>query len=172
MKLQNVNEAMSHRITGGGEYMWDCFPEARYLDYESDYAHVYVLYSTVTQEIYQAEVSVKADAWAEDKKPYRWLNPDFKDEYYAEATARKIDPDQAWDDIKWIDLEVEEDFLEKANKIFNGEECDEGILVPIDLPKDEMYRLMLSAHEKNITLNQLVTELLQTVIDSQRNTVV
>jgi hypothetical protein len=172
MKLQQVNEALDHRITGGGEYMWNCFPEARYLDYESDYAHVYVLYSTVTQEIYQAEVSVKRDMWEKDVRPYRWLNPIFKDDYLEEAMARNIDPNQAWDDVKWLDLEVEEDFLEKATHIFKGEDWNEGILVPIDLPKDELYQLMLTAHEKNITLNQLVTEILQNMIDSQLKSVV
>ena len=40
MKLNQINEAMNHQITGGSEYQWQCFPDARFLDYESEYAHV------------------------------------------------------------------------------------------------------------------------------------
>lgn len=172
MKLQQVNEAMDHKITGGSEYQWNCYPNARYLDYESDFAHVSVIYSTATQEIYQAEVAVKRDAWAEDAKPYRWLNPEFKEAFFGECKERKVKKNKAWDDVKWVDLEVEEDFLEKATDIFNGQEWNHDIMVPIDLPKDELFQLMLIAHEKNITLNQLVTEILQAVIDSQPEAVV
>ena len=81
MRLNEINEALDHKITGGSEYQWNCYPDGRYLDYESDFAHVSVLYSTVDQTVYQAEVSVKREAWDEDKKPYRWLNPDYKMRY-------------------------------------------------------------------------------------------
>ena len=82
MNLSKVNEAFSHKITSGSDYGWQCWDDARYLDYESDFAHVSVVYNTKTQDIYQAEVSVKREAWDEDKKPYRWLNPDYKDALY------------------------------------------------------------------------------------------
>ena len=86
MKLNEVNEALDHKITSGSEYQWNCYPDARYLDYESDFANASVIYSTDDQTIYQAEISVKREAWDEDKKPYRWLNPDYKD-----AAASYID---------------------------------------------------------------------------------
>ena len=83
---------------------------------------------------------------------------------YAEAKRRTVDPDQAWDDVKWIDLETEEDFLQKASAIFNGLDFDTRIIVPIDLPSDELFKLMQLAHERDITLNQMVTEMLEEVI--------
>ena len=69
-------------------------------------------------------------------------------------------------------MEVEEDFLEKATAMFNGQEWNTDIMVPLDLSKEELFQLMMIAHEKNITLNQLVTEILQNVIDSQPDAVV
>jgi hypothetical protein len=92
------------------------------------------------------------------------LNPSFKDAMYDEAKSRKVDADQAWDDIKWIDLETEEDYLEKATAIFNGLDFDTRIIVPINLPSSELLSLMTLAHEKDITFNQLVVELLEAVI--------
>ena len=168
MRLNEINEALDHKITGGSEYQWNCYPDARYLDYESDFAHVSVLYSTTDQTVYQAEVSVKREAWDEDKKPYRWLNPDYKDAFYKESEKRQVDIDIAWDDVKWIDLEMAEDFLEKATAIFSGEEFDTRVKVEFDLDERSILKLATEAHKRDITLNKMIEIILQEVIDNHR----
>ena len=168
MKLSQINEVLGHRITGGSEYQWNCYPNGRYLDYESDFAHVSILYSTVDQTVYQAEVSVKREAWDEDKKPYRWLNPDYKDALYKESEKRQVDTDIAWDDVKWIDLEMTEDFLEKATAIFNGEEYDTRVKIEFDLDDSSILKLATEAHKRDITLNKMIEIILQEVIDRHR----
>ena len=166
MHLSQINEITNHKIIEGSEYSWRCYPDARYLDYESEFAHVSVLYSTETQEIYEANISIKVDAWDEvDDKPYRWLNPEFKDAMIAEAKERNVKWKKAWDNIKWIDLEVEEDFLAKAEAIFNGRVFDARIQVPVELDNDTLLKLFTMAHERDITLNELITEILQKLID-------
>lgn len=169
MKLGQVNEAMDHKITEGSEYGWQCWDNARYLDYESDFAHVSVVYNTKTQDIYQAEVSVKREAWAQDEKPYRWLDPRYKDAMLNEAKQRGVDANQAWDDVKWIDLEVEEDFLDKAKAMFNGDEWDSRIQIPLDLDDDLLLHLAMEAHKRDITLNKMVEIILQDMIDKHKN---
>jgi len=164
MNLAQINEATNHRITGGSEYCWQCYPDARYLDYESEYAHLSVLFNTNTQEIYCAEVNTK-----EHKYQYRWLNPAYKDAMLDEAKQRNVDPNQAWDDVKWTDLDVEEDFLEKANAVFNGEEFDTRIQVPLDLDDDLLLQLAMEAHKRDITLNKMVEIVLQEAIERHRN---
>ena len=172
MHLSEVNEALGHKITSGSEHQWNCYgPSARFLDYESEFAHASVIYSTETQEIFQAEVSVKREAWDEDKKPYRWLNPEYKDSFYNEASDREVDPEQAWDDVKWIDLEVEGDWLEKATAMFNGLEFDTRIEVPIDLSDDLLLKLSMEAHKRDITLNKMVELVLQEAIDHHKESV-
>ena len=168
MRLNEINEALDHKITSGSEYQWNCYPDARYLDYESDFAHVSVLYSTTDQTVYQAEVSVKREAWDEDKKPYRWLNPDYKDAFYKESEKRQVDIDIAWDDVKWIDLEMAEDFLEKATAIFSGEEFDTRVKVEFDLDERSILKLATEAHKRDITLNKMIEIILQEVIDNHR----
>ena len=168
MKLSQINEALDHKITSGSEYQWNCYPDGRYLDYESDFAHVSVLYSTVDQTVYQAEVSVKREAWDEDKKPYRWLNPEYQKAFYKESKKRKVDPNQAWDDVKWIDLEMAEDFLEKATSIFNGEEYDTRVKIEFDLDDSSILKLATEAHKRDITLNKMIEIILQEVIDRHR----
>jgi hypothetical protein len=166
MHLSKVNEALDHRITGGSEYQWDCYGfDVRFLDYESDYAHASVVFDTITQTVYEATVSSKD----ESVRPYRWLNPETKDLYLHECKKRENDPNVAWDDVKWVDLETVEDFLNKASAMFNDEVFDERVQVPLDLERDELFRLMQMAHERDITLNQLVEEILQKVIDNHRD---
>ena len=47
------------------------------------------------------------------------------------------------------------------------EKLDGRSEIEIDLPKEELYQLMLMAHEKDITLNQLITQVLQAKIDEE-----
>lgn len=161
MKLSKVNDALNHKITGGSEYQWNCYPDGRYLDYESDFANASVIYNPATQEIYQAEISHKDEAI----KPYRWLNPAFKDAYYSEAKERNCDPNQAWDDTKWVDLETPDDFLDKATAMFNGKDFDPRVIVPLELDDFTVLQLALEAHKRDITLNKMVEVLLKEVID-------
>lgn len=167
MKLGQINEAMDHKITEGSEYGWHCWDNARYLDYESEYAHVSVVYNTKTQEIYQAEVTSKE---YKGINPYRWLNPTHKEAMFLESNERSVDPNQAWDDVKWTDLEVEEDWLEKATAIFNGQEFDNRIQVPLDLEDDLLLHLAMEAHKRDITLNKMVEIVLQEAIDKHKET--
>jgi hypothetical protein len=165
MHLSQVNEALEHKITGGSEYGWQCWDNARFLDYESDYAHASVVYNTMTQEIYSAEINDKADK----HKPYRWMSPVYKQANIDEAAKRGVDPNQAWDDTNWYDLETSEDWLEKASAIMQGQVFDTRVQVPLTLNKDELYKLMELAHENDVTLNKMVEIILQNMIDKHKN---
>ena len=164
MFLKDVNEALDHKIVGGSEYQWNCYPEARFMDYESPHAHVGVLFSTDTQVIYCAEINDKENKY----KPYRWLNPAFKDAYIEEATERGVDPNNAWDNTVWCDLELSEDWLEKATAIFNGQEFDDRVQIQVDLEEDVILQLSMEAHKRDITLNKMIDIVLQTAIDQHR----
>lgn len=168
MHLSKVNEALGHRITGGSEYHWQCYgPDVRFLDFESEHAHASVLFDTRTQEVYEVTISSKNDSI----RPYRWLNPETKQDYLAECKARNIDPQCAWDNINYVDLETEEDFLDKAEAIINGESFDTRVQVPIELDDSELFHLMKMAHERDITFNKLVEEILWSVINAEKNKV-
>ena len=161
MHLSKVNEALDHKIVGGSEYQWSCWDNARWLDYESDYAHASVVFNSKTQEIYTAEINDKLN----EVKPYRWLNPDYKQLMIDESKERGVNPNQAWDDVNWYDLETQEDWLTKARAIMRGEEFDRRIDVPLELDDDTLFRLFKMAHERDITLNKMVEIVLQEVID-------
>lgn len=168
MNLKQLNQTLDHKITNGSEYQWNCYPDARFLEYESDFAHVSVIFNTTNQIVYQVEISVKRDAWPEDMRPYRWLNPDTKDIMIAEAKQRNIKYRKAWDDVKYIDLDLEVDFLEKAKAIFNGEPFDTRIQMEVDLDDETLLKLAVEAHKRDITINKYIEEVLQAFIDKEK----
>lgn len=79
---------------------------------------------------------------------------------YARNRAYRLkDPDivldkQAWDDVDFVELDVDDDFIQKALAIKAGEDYDTRVSVPVDLPDDVMLTLMMQAHEKDITFNE------------------
>ena len=166
MNLEQVNNIFQHKITDGSDYLWDCYGQnARSIDYTSEYASGYVVFDTETHKVYEVSVSAVAGLWgANEPKPYRYIDPEHRMSYDTEAADRNVDPNEAWDDVMWVDLETEEDFIEKATAMFKGEKFDTRIQVPLDLDNDTMLKLTMEAHKRDITLNQMVEELLRNVI--------
>ena len=73
----------------------------------------------------------------------------------------------AWDGVEYTDLEVDDDFIQKCLAIKSGEEYDTRVSVPLELEDDLMFELMKKAHEEDITLNQMVEQVLREVIDKE-----
>ena len=71
---------------------------------------------------------------------------------------------QAWDDVNYVDLEEDDDFIQKAMAITAGEDYDTRVDVPLNVPDDVLFELMKRAHEQDVTLNQLVEDILWTAI--------
>lgn len=169
MNLNEVNQALGSRIVGGSDYGWGCYgPDARYLDFESDFAYASVIFDTTNQTIYEATIDAKEDGDDNLPGPYRWLNPASKDAFFAESKSRGIDVSHAWDRTNWIDLEVAEDWLEKAKAIFDNQPFDRRIEVPLDVEDDVILHLALEAHKRDITLNNMVEIILQQAINNTK----
>lgn len=67
------------------------------------------------------------------------------------------------------ELEVDEDLMEKFSAIVAGQDYDTRIKIPIELPNDELMRLMLMAHEKDITFNELVIQIIMDQVKKVQN---
>lgn len=119
-----------------------------------------IVFDTASQGVFQVEVCDYTN-----DRAYRIINPLYKAYYDAEDPAFR---DQAWDDVNFIDLEVDEDWLDKASAIVDGEEYDERVSIPIDFSDDELLKYMKLAHEKDITFNQLVEEALREAIEEHK----
>lgn len=164
MHLKQINESFDHTIVEGSEYQWNCFGKnARFLDYENDYARATVVFDTKNQYIYEASVNSKES----DETIYRYLSPDFKEKYLRECEVKDVDPAIAFDDVRFIDLEVEEDFLEKGKALFANKPFDKRIQIPLELSDEEFNSLAMMAHENDITINKMIEKILLKMIKEQ-----
>lgn len=92
------------------------------------------------------------------------INPDYLEPYIAECSHRNVQFSEATEEYDYIDLDVDEDFVEKASAIIAGEEYDEKITVPLTLSDADMLQLCMLAHEADVTLNEYVTTMLKEFI--------
>ncbi len=169
MNLNKLIQNFDSKIVDGSEHCWQCYgPNSRYLDFESDYAYVSVIFDAKNQTVYQASVSPKEDGDDGLPRPYHWFNPEFRQSYMDECAQKNIEPHNAWDDIDYIELEVFEDFLEKSHAMFNNLPFDRRIVVPLDLEDDVILHLALEAHKRDITMNKMVEIVLQKAIDEHK----
>lgn len=168
LTLKDFMDVTGYRITEGSDFGWKCFgPHAYRLDSWSgawnnttDGYTISIVFDNITQTVYQFE------AWDYSRdRAYRWTNPDYAEAHDAEARERSFDPKDAWDDVKFVDLEVPADFLEKARAIVANEDYDTRVQVPIELDDGLMLFAMKAAHEQDITFNQFMENLLRDNLD-------
>lgn len=168
--LKEFMEAVDYRINEGSDYGWPCFGPAAYSlsawNGDHDGWSANVTFDTKDQTVYTVEVCDY-----KHNRAYRLINPDYEKAYrdygkkeYAEYY------NQAWDDVNFIDLEVGDDWIQKTLAIKEGRSYDTKITVPLDLTNEEMFNLMKMAHQRDITLNQLVEEVLWEVIRKEEKT--
>lgn len=161
--MERWMKAVNFKITEGSEYTWNSFGSNTHTlsswNGDHDGYSLGITFDTKTQETYMVEACDY-----KNNRAYRYINPDYVDEYKKEVTARG-DEDNAWDNVKWIDLDVLDDYFNKVEGIISGKDYDTRIQVPLDLDDDELFRLMVMAHESDMTLNHFVEKLLHEAIE-------
>lgn len=112
MKLEDMMKAFSYNVSAGSEFMWDCYPNARYIDFcrINDGAEIAsVLFNTKTQEVYEANTGVNLPNG--ETCEYQWVNPEYKQARDDEAARRGVDLQYALDDVRYITIESAAEFL-------------------------------------------------------------
>jgi len=77
---------------------------------------------------------------------------------------RDVNLNEAWDDVDYVDLDVADDFIQKALAIRAGENYDTRVQVPVDFSDEELLQYMKLAHERDMTFNEFVEEALRHAI--------
>ena len=165
--LKEFMELVDYRITEGSDFCWDCYGSNAYsLSYwnQDHNGHsLCITFDTQTHEVYE----VQACDYKYDRA-YRLINPVYKGEYNNEAVSRDINPNEAWDDVNYVDLDVDDDFIQKALSIIAGEDYDTRVSVPVDFSDEELLRYMKMAHDRDMTFNEFVEEALRSMIDEYK----
>jgi hypothetical protein len=125
-----------------------------------------VIFDTKDQTVYE----VQAHDYVHNRA-YRMINEDFQKKNRKEAKKRDIDKDNAWDDVNYVDLDVDDDFIQKCLAIRAGEDYDTRVSVPMEFSDQELLIYMKLAHEQDITFNQLVERALREALEREGITV-
>ena len=163
ISLKEWMEVVGYRITEGTDYTWECYGTHAYsLDsWNGDHdGHSFcITFDTKTQEVYE----VQAHDYR-NQRAYRIINPDYAKAYKKECKRKDVNLDEAWDDVDYIDLEIDSDWLEKATAIEAEDDYDTRVEVPLTLDKAQMFELMTLAHQADMTLNEYVEDVLRKTI--------
>jgi uncharacterized protein YozE (UPF0346 family) len=159
-------ELVDYKITEGGEYGWQCYgPNAYCLDSWND-VHgkggysFNIIFSTKSQKVYEVSVCDYTN-----DRAYRMINPNYVKKHRKEAKSKSELANQAWDDVEYTDLEVDDDFIQKCLAIRAGEDYSTDVSVPLDLPDNLLLEAALNAHRQNITLNEYINNALREIIN-------
>ena len=159
-------ELVDYKITEGSDYGWNCYgPNSYTLDswngvHGAGGYSFSITFSTKSQKVYEVSMCDYTN-----DRAYRMINPKFQKKHEKEAEMRNVNLNQAWDDVNYIDLDVVDDFIQKALAIKAGEDYDTRVQVPVDFSDEELLQYMKLAHERDMTFNELVEEALRHAID-------
>ena len=159
-------ELVDYRITEGSEYGWSCDgPNAYTLDswngvHGKGGFSFSIVFSTKSQKVYEVSVCDYTN-----DRAYRMINPKCQEKHRKEALVRDVNLNEAWDEVTWVDLEIVEDFMEKAQAIRAGETYEDTVSIPLDLPDDLLMLAFKSAHEADMTFNDWMNQMLRNFID-------
>ena len=163
--MKEFMELVDYKITEGGDYGWQCFGPNSYQLSHWNGVHgkggwsANIVFSTRSQKVYTVEVCDYTN-----DRAYRIINPDYVKKYNKESKDRGELGNQAWDGVDYIDLEVDDDFIQKFLAIKSGEDYDTRVQVPVDFSDEDLFKYMKLAHERDITFNELVTQALTEAI--------
>jgi hypothetical protein len=158
--LKEWMEVVEYRVTEGSTFQWQCYGDNAYSldswDGDHDGHSFTITFDTKTQNVYE----VQAHDF-KNQRAYRLVNPDFKFERDVESANRNVSLDEAWDNVNYVDLESDDDWIQKALAIMAGEDYDTRVSIPIDLPEEELMILFKMAHERDMTFNDFVEQILR-----------
>ena len=166
ISLKEWMELVDYKITEGSDYGWQCYGHDVHMmdswNGDQDGHSFTVIFDTKTQTVYE----VQAHDYVHNRA-YRMINPDFQKKAKKEARKRDVNKDMAWDDVDYVDIETDDDFIQKCLSIKAGEDYDTRVSVPLELEDDQMFELMKMAHEQDLTLNEMVEDILRRVIEEE-----
>jgi len=97
--LKNYLSSVSYSISGGAEYLWNCYGDNTFkLDYDKKRGSKFV-YSTGVVFDANKQTVYEITLWDyKQHKEYRWIHPRYVKKYEAESIKRGIRPEQSIDD--------------------------------------------------------------------------
>ncbi len=167
LSMKEFMELVDYRITEGDTYGWQCFGPNSYQLSSWNGVHgtggwsANIVFSTRSQKVYCVEVCDYTN-----DRAYRMMHPDYVKKHDKEARRRDVSLNEAWDNVNYVDLETDDDFVQKFQAIVAGQEYDTRVLVPVDFTDEELLTYMTAAHKMDITFNEFVVQAITQAIQA------
>ena len=170
ISMKEWMELVDYKITESSDYGWQCYGLNAYTLDSWNGVHgtggysFSIVFSTKSQKVYEVSMCDYTN-----NRAYRMINPKNVEKHRKEAESKSVLANQAWDDVDYIDLEVDDDFFQKALAIKAGEDYDTSVMMTLDLPDDLLLSAAMAAHKQNITLNEYINRALATLAEKHLN---
>ena len=168
--LKEWMELVNYKITEGDTYGWNCYGMNAHQLSSWNGVHgtggwsANIVFDTKNQTVFEVEICDYTN-----NRAYRIINPDFKKEYDKESSSRGELGNQAWDDVDYTDLEIDDDWIQKSLSIISGEvDYDTRVSIPVDFSDEELLKYMKMAHERDMTFNEFIEEALRHAIEEHK----
>jgi hypothetical protein len=158
-------ELTDYKITEGSDYGWSCYGPYSYSLDSWNGVHgaggysFSITFSTKSQKVYEVSMCDYTN-----DRAYRMINPKFQKKHAKEALERGVNLNEAWDCVDYVDLDVVDDFIQKALAIKAGESYDTRVQIEVDFSDEDLLQYMKLAHDRDMTFNELVEEALRHAI--------
>lgn len=159
-------ELVDYKITETSDYGWACYGPNSYSLSSWNGIHgnggysFNIVFSTKSQKVYEVDVCDYTN-----NRAYRMINPDYVKKHEKEAKNRNVNLNEAWDGVDYVDLEVDDDFIQKCLSIKAGEDYSTDVSIPLDLPDDLLMFAFKAAHAENMTFNDWINKMLKEFVD-------
>ena len=169
ISMKEWMELVDYKITESSDYGWQCYGLNAYTLDSWNGVHgtggysFSIVFSTKSQKVYEVSMCDYTN-----NRAYRMINPKNVEKHRKEAESKSVLANQAWDDVDFVDLDVVDDFIQKALAIKAGEDYDTRISLSLELDEKLVIKLMQMAHEEDISLNKLIEKILKEVIDANQ----
>lgn len=155
--LTQFLECVNYKITEGSEYCWESFgPNARYLtcEHEENIYTVEIVFDFITLTVYQM--------WVHSNAGTRyWTHPDYRDAFNDEQITKNGFEQLINDEDNTYYLQAKS-ILDYARMLISKYLDDDNMsTIELDLTDSEILWLSMQAHEKNITLNELINNIIE-----------
>lgn len=104
MQVNTYLRATEYGITGGSEFLWECYGKDAWC---VDCGNTNAVIDRKTGNVY--DISFNDD---DADLHFRWVHKDYVKKYVKESKSKGFDPWQAYDDVKYRQIKDEQSMLE------------------------------------------------------------
>lgn len=110
--LNTIARKLKWKIRTGDDFLWDCYPNARIMEFDdsesNDTFHASVIFNEESLLVYEITGHGKLFSLMNDDTIWRWINIDYIEAHLKSCIDRSINPNRAYDDINYENIDEEE----------------------------------------------------------------